>query len=191
MPTQVNQGPLSNDELAVWAAIATLLERLPAALDSQLQRDSGLTHFEHGILFALDVAPDRTLRLSVLANYASCTLSRLSRAISRLEAKGWVGREIDPSDGRFTLGILTAEGHDKVQESTPAHHALVRQLIFDTLTPAQVRQLGAASEKVAAVIGPDEGWRPPATSPSTISGVRGSSRLPTKVNTSISTTGSS
>src|SRR6187397_1320808 len=107
MTTSPDQPGLVGDRLAAWAAIATLLERLPAALDAQLQRDSGVTHYEHGLLFALDSAPRRTLRLSVLAGYANSTLSRLSRAISRLEKKGWVTREIDATDGRFTLAILT------------------------------------------------------------------------------------
>ena len=160
MATTKNGDALSRDELEIWASVATLLERLPTALDAQLQRDSGLTHFEHGILFALHSAPERTLRLSVLASYASCTLSRLSRAISRLESKGWVRREIDPTDGRFTLGVLTDAGEEKVAESTPGHQALVRRLVFDALTDAQARQLGTISRKVAAAVGPDVGWSP-------------------------------
>lgn len=151
---------MSDEQLEIWASIATLLERLPTALDAQLQRDSGLTHFEHGILFALDSAPERRLRLSTLAAYASCTLSRLSRAVSRLESRGWVRREIDAADGRFTLGILTDEGHAKVLESTPAHHALVRQLVFDTLTPTQAKQLGSASRRISDAIGPGPTWSP-------------------------------
>lgn len=152
--------PLTPDELEIWASVASLLERLPAALDAQLQRDSGITHFEQGILQALDLAPDRTLRLSVIAAYASCTLSRLSRAITRLEARGWVRREIDPDDGRFTRGILTPAGHDKVADSTPGHQELVRRLVFDTLTPAQARQLGALSRRIATAVGPGAPWSP-------------------------------
>ncbi|MBP2266192.1 DNA-binding MarR family transcriptional regulator [Pseudarthrobacter sp. PvP004] len=152
---------LNPQELDVWAGVATLLERLPAALDAQLQRDSGLTNFEHGILFALYSAPDSSLRLSVLAGYASCTLSRLSRAISRLEAKGWVRREVDPADGRFTFGILTDAGRDKVVESTPAHHALIRHLVFESISAAQAQTLSSITRKISAAIGPDAGWRPP------------------------------
>ncbi|MFB7883695.1 MarR family winged helix-turn-helix transcriptional regulator [Microbacterium sp. NPDC056057] len=151
---------LSAEQLEVWASVATLLERLPAALDAQLQRDSGLTHFEHGLLFALDSAPERTLRMSTLAGYASSTLSRLSRAISRLERKGLVRRQIDPSDGRVTLAVLTDEGHDLLVESTPAHHALVEQLVFAPLTPQQVRQLGLVSRRLAQAIDPAETWSP-------------------------------
>lgn len=160
MPENAENDSLTPQELDVWAGVATLLERLPAALDAQLQRDSGLTNFEHGILFALSSAPDSSLRLSVLATFASCTLSRLSRAISRLETKGWVRREVDPADGRFTFGVLTNAGREKVIESTPAHHALIRQLIFESITPAQAKTLGTITRKISATIGPDSGWRP-------------------------------
>jgi DNA-binding MarR family transcriptional regulator len=157
---------LSGDRLAAWASIATLLERLPSALDAQLQRDSGVTHYEHGLLFALDSAPGRTLRLSVLAGFASSTLSRLSRAISRLEKKGWVRREIDPTDGRFTLAILTDDGHALVAGSTPAHHALVEKLVFDSLTAAQVKQFAEISKRVAIAIDATAPWAPaPAPAP--------------------------
>ncbi len=156
---------LHGEQLAAWGAIATLLVRLPAALDAQLQRDSGVTHYEHGLLYALDTADDRTLRMSVLAGYANSTLSRLSRAISRLEGKGWVRREVDPSDGRFTLAVLTEEGHQQVARATPAHHALVEELVFGSLTEAQVRQLAAASRRITAAIDDTPVWMPPSRRP--------------------------
>ncbi|AZH81979.1 MarR family transcriptional regulator [Plantibacter sp. PA-3-X8] len=151
---------LSGERLAAWASVATLVERLPAALDAQLQRDSGLTHYEHGLLFALDTAPDRTLRMSTLAGYASSTLSRLSRAVSRLEKQSWVRREVDPTDGRFTLAVLTDDGHAHVARSTPAHHALVEELVFGSLTAAQVRQLAEISARIATTIDPTVPWAP-------------------------------
>lgn len=155
---------LDTDQLAAWAGLASLLERLPTALDAQLQRDSGVTHFEHGVLFALDRAPERSLRMSVLAGYASCTLSRLSRAVTRLEAKGWVRRVVDPVDGRFTLAVLTDAGHDQVAQATPGHQALVRRTVFDTLSAAQVRQLGVISRRIAEAVDGAPVWTPPAGS---------------------------
>ena len=153
-------GPLDADELEVWAGLATLLERLPTALDAQLQRDSGVTHFEHGVLVALYSAPDRTLRMSTLAGYASCTLSRLSRAVTRLETKGWVRRLVDPGDGRFTLAVLTDHGHEQVLRATPGHQALVRRVVFDALTPAQARQLGVISRRIAEAVSDTPVWSP-------------------------------
>jgi len=160
MKPSIDESGLNAESLAAWASVATLLERLPAALDAQLQRDSGLTHYEHGLMFALDSSPGRALRMSVLAGYASSTLSRLSRAISRLEKKGWVRRAIDPDDGRFTLAVLTGSGHDLVARSTPAHHALVAELVFEPLTEAQVKQLAAISARIAAAIDSTAAWAP-------------------------------
>uniref|UniRef100_A0A942SYY8 Winged helix-turn-helix transcriptional regulator n=1 Tax=Neobacillus citreus TaxID=2833578 RepID=A0A942SYY8_9BACI len=157
----MTQAGLTDERLEVWAAVATVLERLPAALDAQLQRDSGLTHFEHGLLTALDSAPERTLRMSTLAGYASSTLSRLSRAVTRLERKGWVERVVDPSDGRFTLAVLTDDGHDKVVESTPAHHALVERLVFHAISPSQARQLGVIVRRIADTVDGAPSWTPP------------------------------
>lgn len=164
MPSSPEPAGLSPDHLEVWASVASLLERLPAALDGQLQRDSGLTHFEHGLLFALDSAPERTLRMSTLAGYASSTLSRLSRAISRLEKKGWVRRRADPTDGRVTLATLTEAGHAEVVRSTPAHHALVERLVFQSLTDQQIRQLGTISRRIAEGIDPSAPTWTPASS---------------------------
>jgi DNA-binding MarR family transcriptional regulator len=152
---------LSGEDLETWAALATVLEWLPSALDTQLQRDADLTHFEYGVLFALVSAPDRTLRMSVLAGYANSSLSRLSRAASRLESKGWVRRAPDPTDGRYTLAVLTDLGLRKVDEATPGHVHTVHTLVLDPLTQPQTRQLREISRRITRAIRDEEGWRPP------------------------------
>jgi DNA-binding MarR family transcriptional regulator len=151
---------LGAEALETWSAFATVLEWLPAALDAQLTTDAGLTHFEYGVLFALSTAPERTLRMSVLAGYSNSTLSRLSRAATRLEAKGWVRRWPDPADGRFTLATLTDAGAEKVDEAGPGHVALVNDLVMDRLTAAQRRQLLAISRRIMAAIREEPGWEP-------------------------------
>ena len=151
---------LQPDELETWSALATLLEWLPAALDAQLQRDSGISHFEYGILFALSEADDRTLRMSDLAGYANSTLSRLSRAVARLETKAWVRRAPDPTDGRITLATLTDEGSNAARAAAPGHVALVRRLVFDTLTPTQATQLRTASRRITGAMREQSGWMP-------------------------------
>lgn len=157
---------LTREELDTWAGLATVLEWLPAALDAQLQRDAQLTHFEYGVLYALADAPGRTLRMSVLSSYANSSLSRLSRAATRLESKGWMRREPDPADGRFTLAILTDLGQQKVVAAAPGHAELVRRLVFDRLTSGQQRQLREISRRIAGGIRAEEGWAPAANTPS-------------------------
>lgn len=151
---------LTVDELETWAALATVLEWLPAALDAELQRDANLTHFEYGILFALADAPERTLRMSVLANYANSSLTRLSRAAARLETKGWVRRAPDPGDGRYTLATLTELGLKRFDQATPGHVRTVKRLILNPLTQAQARQLREISRRVMRAIRDEGGWQP-------------------------------
>ncbi|MBO3664058.1 MarR family winged helix-turn-helix transcriptional regulator [Microbacterium stercoris] len=145
-------GELAGERLETWAGLATLLEWLPVALDAQLQRDAGLTHFEYGVLYALAHAPERALRMSVLAGYANGTLSRLSRAVTRLERDGWVRRSRDPEDGRSTRAVLTEAGLDKMRQATPGHQDTVRRLVLDRLTGPQERQLRGITRRILDAI---------------------------------------
>ncbi|BDI23640.1 MarR family winged helix-turn-helix transcriptional regulator [Herbiconiux sp. L3-i23] len=154
---------LDGDDLETWSALATVLEWLPAALDEQLQRDAQVTHFEYGILYALANAPEATLRMSVLAGFANSSLSRLSRAATRLEARGWVQRATDPADGRFTLAMLTESGRAKFAEASPGHVELVHRVVLDRLTKQQKRQLREITSRLLSGIRDDEGWRPSAS----------------------------
>ena len=151
---------LTGEDLETWAALATVLEWLPPALDTQLLRDADLTHFEYGILFALADATERTLRMSVLAGYANSSLSRLSRAVARLEKKGWVRRAPDPGDGRYTLASLTRRGVAKFEQATPGHVQTVNRLVLEPLTQTQARQLRDISRRIMRAIRHEEGWQP-------------------------------
>ncbi|GMA92072.1 hypothetical protein GCM10025869_26010 [Homoserinibacter gongjuensis] len=75
---------LDAEESAAWLSLVTMLELLPRALDSQLQRDSGMTHFEFAVLSFLRFSPDQTLRMSQLATGTNATLpgSRTSSPVS-------------------------------------------------------------------------------------------------------------
>lgn len=151
--------PLRGDDLATWAALATVLEWLPPALDTGLA-DHELTHFEYGILYALAEASDRTLRMSILAGYANSSLSRLSRAVSRLERRGWVRRAQDASDRRSTLASLTDAGSEVFAAATPPHEQTVRKIVLDPLTSAQKRQLRSISLRIQQAIRDEHGWAP-------------------------------
>mgnify|MGYP002714740440 CR=1 FL=1 len=58
---------LTPEEQATWRALTSLLVRLPAALDAQLRRDAGITHFDYQVLSQLSEQPERRLRLRELA----------------------------------------------------------------------------------------------------------------------------
>lgn len=151
-PPDVEPRWLNQDDRQAWVAVAKMLIWLPAALDDQLQQDSGLSHFEYGILAALSDADAETLRLSELAIYANGSLSRLSRAVTRLEGRRWVTRRPDPADGRYTLAVLTDSGRAVLIKAAPGHVEAVNRLVFDVLTTAQARQLRLIAGRILNAI---------------------------------------
>jgi DNA-binding MarR family transcriptional regulator len=146
---------LDPEEQQAWRALASALVRLPAALDAQLHRDAGISHFEYQVLALLSEAPGRTLRMSVLATLAEGSLPRLSQVVARLEQRGWVCRTLDPADGRYTLATLTDQGQAKVTQAAPGHVQEVRRLVVDPLTKTQSRQLREISRRILRAIDPD------------------------------------
>src|SRR6266536_1081552 len=90
---------LTAEERETWLAVLGLLIRLPAALDTQLQRDAGMSSFEYQVMAGLCESPDRTMRMSVLALLANGSLSPMSPAVNRLEPRTSVTRRTAPGDG--------------------------------------------------------------------------------------------
>ena len=125
---------LNDEERRAWLTLGSLLVQLGPALDAQLRRDAGMTHFEYTVMSVLSEAADRTRRMSELAALADGSLSRLSQVVARLEKKGWVHRSPDPTDGRYTLATLTDAGWQKVVETAPGHVEEVRRVVLDALT---------------------------------------------------------
>jgi len=146
---------LDTGEMAAWVRLAAVLELLPAALDAQLRRDAQLTHFDYYVLAMLSEAPDRTLRMTALAEQTAATLARLSHVVQRLEGRGLVERFPCPEDRRATNARLTPAGWAKVEESAPGHVATVREYVIDALTPEQVVQLGQIADAVLHRLDPD------------------------------------
>lgn len=136
---------LDADEQRAWLRLAGVMLKLAPALDSQLQRDGGMTHFEYLCLAMLSQAEDRTLRMSELAAQVNASLSRLSHVVKKLEQRGWVERQPSPDSRRVTLARLTDEGMRELVTAAPGHVETVRSLVFDGLTPDDV----AALERIA------------------------------------------
>ena len=133
---------LSGTEQEAWRSLLGVAMRLPLVLDRDLKRTAGLTLMEYNVMALLSEADDRTERMSTIASLAAISLSRLSHLAGRLEQRGWVLRKPCPSDGRFTVATLTAEGHALLDRIAPDHVATVRSVVFDELTRDQAQHLG-------------------------------------------------
>ena len=154
--TETDQTPwLDAEERQAWLSLIAVALQLGPALDAQLRRDAGISHFEYTVMSALSESPERTLRMSDLAALADGSLSRLSQVVTRLENNGWVRRSPDPTDGRYTLATLTDTGMAKVVDAAPGHVREVRRVVIDPLTRAQLRQLSVIGQRLLGALDPD------------------------------------
>jgi DNA-binding MarR family transcriptional regulator len=144
-----------------WLSFVGVMLLMPGALDSQMQRENGITMFEYLVMAMLSEAPGRTLQLKRLATVVNGSLSRLSHVVTRLEKRGWVRREPLPENGRVTMATLTDAGYAKVVASAPSHVRRVRELVFDQLDPQQVEQLAAISHRLQRPLDDECGPRLP------------------------------
>ena len=143
---------LDEEQQEVWQALLAVIIALPTVLDRQLQKDAGISNFEYSVVARLSMTKDTTMRLSDLAQRCNSTQPRMSKLVDRFAARGWVERRPDPGDGRYTLASLTEAGMEKVIACAPGHVALVRRLVVDPSSAAQLRHLGAALERISAAV---------------------------------------
>jgi DNA-binding MarR family transcriptional regulator len=143
---------LTPEEVGAWLSVVRLMTRLPWSIDQQLQRDSHLAMVEYQVLAMLSERDQLTMRMSSLAELTNTSLSHLSRVVKRLEDRGLVRREADPTDGRFTHAILTESGFRTLADAAPGHVAHVRSLVIDVLSPEQLRRLGRDADRILSRI---------------------------------------
>ena len=92
------------------------------------------------------------------------TPSGITRVVTRLEERGLVRREPVPADGRAALAAVTRAGLEALRRAQVIHHATVRELLFERLTPKELNRLALLYEKALPGVASAAVWPPPPTS---------------------------
>jgi len=132
---------LDPDERRIWLGWVFTSRLLWEEIERDLQRDSSLSWGHYEILVMLSETPDRSRRMSELADATQSSRSRLSHAVARLEELGWVRRETCATDRRGQLAVLTDDGFAALQAAAPMHVESVRRHLFDQLSAEQLLAL--------------------------------------------------
>ncbi|TBL33859.1 MULTISPECIES: MarR family winged helix-turn-helix transcriptional regulator [unclassified Micromonospora] len=140
---------LSADEERAWRAFRRLLVALPARLDRDLVRDSGLSPADYEVLSTLSEKTDRRWALKDLAAKMEWSRSRLSHHATRMQARGLVAREPDPQDARGCLLRLTDDGFGVLERAAPPHVESVRTRFLDHLDAGELALLRDLSTRIA------------------------------------------
>ena len=145
---------LDAEEQRAWRAWLYSTQLLNDRLDRELTRATGIPHAYYEILVQLSETPERQMRMSELADRCLSSRSRLSHAVSRLEERGWVRRQVCAEDGRGLLAVLTDEGFAALEAAAPVHVESVRTHVFDQLSPTQLAAMRDIGETLMRHLSP-------------------------------------
>jgi len=124
-----------------WIGLLQTHRQLTRELDARLEAEHGLSLSGLELLARLVAAPERWLRLSVLATQTGLSLSRVSRIVDSLEGRGLAERRQCPSDARAINAHLTPAGAELLDAAEQTHRALVQESFFDRLSVTEVETL--------------------------------------------------
>ncbi len=140
--------PSPPNEGSSWPLLLTAHAVLTDLMEKQLS-DAGLPGLSwYDVLWALERAPGKRLRMHELAHYIVLSRSNMTRLVDRLEAAGLLGREADPDDRRGAFAVLTPQGAALRKKMWPHYEKAIASLYDEHLTVDEQRVLGSALRKV-------------------------------------------
>lgn len=140
-----------------WRALLTGTSALFAALNHDLESETDLTLNEYEVLVRLSEDPNRTLRMSVLAEDLVHSRSRVTHTVRRMEERGLVRRQPCADDGRGVDCAMTDAGWEALVAAAPVHVGSVRSRLVDVVTCDELDAIGQAFDRVAQRISADLG----------------------------------
>ena len=139
---------LNATEMKAWRGYIIASRRLLEALDLDLDAHE-LSMADYEILAQLSDAPDRSMRMSELADVAMLSRSRLSHRMKVMEKAGWVKREPCADDKRGYFAIMTPKGWKAIVAAAPDHVESVRSRFVDHLTKSDQVAIAEIFERVS------------------------------------------
>lgn len=95
----------------------------------------------YGLL--IDIYDSRTARAADLAEDRGVTKGVISRQVRGLEDLGLVERQLDPSDARAQILVVSATGRRAVKRTQTARHEALEQLL-DASSPQELAAMAQA-----------------------------------------------
>ena len=131
-----------------WLGLLQAHAELTRSLDAELHADHGISLSAYEMLSRLAHCPDGRMRMSDLAQATKLSLSRVSRLMDQLEARGLVARRSCDSDSRIVYATIEPTGRELVRRAQDTFFSVVDERFFGRLSCAEVEQLGTLLERL-------------------------------------------
>jgi len=149
----VARRPLSAQDprLAPWRAFLGAHTLVSRRLDEELRAEHDLSLAEYDTLLHIAYAPERRIRMRVLADSVFLSKSGVTRLIDRLVADGLVERSACASDARGAEAVLTETGLERLRAASRTHLRGIDAHFLAALEPGDLevieRAMGAIAER--------------------------------------------
>jgi DNA-binding MarR family transcriptional regulator len=130
------------------------LRRLATHLERELRKElaaAGIESWELEVLLALHSAPNQRCSAGALLRRSQVTAGAISNRIARMEAQGWVRRDVDPADRRQVLVTLTSAGRQRTEQIL-ALNTTAEQRLLGSLDAATVERMSRDLQDVLLAI---------------------------------------
>jgi len=141
---------VKRDPAAAWPHFLRAHAEIVAAIEQHLSANGLPPLAWYDVLWALERAPDRALRMGALADEMVLSRSNLSHLVARLEAEKLVVRRKSAEDGRGAIAVLTDKGAALRLAMWPTYRDAMESHFTRHLRADDVRALDAILRRLLA-----------------------------------------
>ncbi len=138
---------LEIEQKEAWASVLLGYNRIANEIDRRLKVAGAVSLSIYDVLLALEMAGGK-LKMSDLASQASFSTSGITRAVDRIEQKGWIERSADKGDRRATWAELTPAGLAERKRAWPIYEAAIQELFGRFISTEEARNMTALFERM-------------------------------------------
>src|SRR3954454_5260954 len=139
---------IAEDHLDAWRALLNTHGRLTTEVEAALAA-AGLPQLAwYDVLWALQRARGKALRMGELADAVTISRSGLTRLVDRIEADGLLGRRPSADDRRAIEAKITPAGSKLLRQMWPVYEKVLRDQFESKLTTHEARAVRKALAKV-------------------------------------------
>jgi DNA-binding MarR family transcriptional regulator len=142
------EGPLF---LEAWLAFLGAHSRAVSLVSAELEKACGISLAWFDVLFQVNIAPERRLRMHELADVLLLSKSGLTRLIDRIEEAGLVERVAVPGDRRSLHVQLTRDGRQVLRKATVVTRRSIEEHFGSRLRDSELRLLRDSLPRVAPI----------------------------------------
>ena len=110
----------------------------------------------YDVLWELEQAPERKLRMHELAQRIVLSRSNLTRLADRLESAGLLAREACPNDRRGNFCVVTDVGRAMRKKMWPVYRDQIKVLFSDRIDDKQAKVMGDGLTAILRALEPDD-----------------------------------